>query len=327
MQSPFINDLSMDVSVVIPAFNNQETIARTLSALLAQKYSGKIEVIVVDDNSFDSTRKILSDYSVIKIFNEKNLGLAKSLNKGILTARHEIIVTLHADTIPVNSNWLEQLVSPLSDFNVVATCSTQFPPSSQKRKLTIWEKMVYSKLRAHQAFNNKADAYKKGTLQEIGLFDEKTYRTAGEDEDLCFRLKSRKKLLEGTSAFVIHDHYFYVRNGDGVLKQILRKEYSFGRAGGALRRKYPKHRLGSYIYPKPKSFANDGLFRFILCMGALVPYVQLVFIPLLFATGSVNVTKIVRDQKYLTILYPFFNVLRFYSYSAGYAAGLAIGRQ
>jgi glycosyltransferase involved in cell wall biosynthesis len=322
-----MNDLLMNVSVVIPTFNNQDTIARTLSALMAQKFSGKIEVIVVDDNSFDCTRKILSDYSVIKIFNEKNLGLAKSLNKGILVAKHEIIVTLHADTIPVNSNWLEQLVSPLSDFKVVATCSTQIPPAFQIRKLTVWEKMIYSKLRAHQAFNDKADAYKKETLQEIGLFDEKTYRTAGEDEDLCFRLKSRKKIIEGTSACVVHDHHFSVRKGNGVLKQILRKEYSFGRAGGALRRKYPKHRLGSYIFPKPTSFANDGLFRFILCVGALIPYVQLVFIPLLFVTGSVKVTKIVRDQKYLTILYPFFNVLRFYSYSVGYATGLAIGRQ
>jgi glycosyltransferase involved in cell wall biosynthesis len=322
-----MDELLMDVSVVIPAFNNQETIARTLNALLAQKYTGKVEVIVVDDNSFDGTRKIISEYSVIKIFNEKNLGLAKSLNKGILSATYEVIVTLHADAIPVNSNWLEQLVTPLVDDNVAATCSTQTPPDSQIRKLTIWEKMVYSKLSAHQAFNDKADAYKKAILQEIGLFDEQTYRTAGEDEDLCLRLKFNKKILQGTQASVVHDHYFRACKGNGVLKQILLKEYSFGRAGGALRRKYPKHRPGSYIFPKSKSFANDGLFRFSLCLGALIPYVQLVFIPLLFATGAMNVTSVVQKQKNLALLYPFFNVLRFYTYSVGYVAGLTMGRQ
>ena len=318
----------MNVSVVMSAYNSQKTVCEVLDALASQKYEeGQIEIIVIDDCSKDHTRELVKKYPVTTVFNQENLGLANSLNKGISLSKHEIIVTLHADTIPTTPTWLEQLVTPLTDPNVAAACSLQIPPNSHRRQLTVWEKMLYTKLGPHNALNDKADAYRKSTLKEIGMFDGETFRTAGEDEDMGLRLRMHKKIVKGTKAKVIHDHYFNCQSNMCFLKKILRKEFSFGRAGGALRRKYPRYKPGSYIFPNPKPFTHDGLFRVSLCIGALIPYFQLVFIPLLIGVASIGITTLVKENKRLLILYPFFNILRFATYTIGYITGIIKRKQ
>ncbi len=320
------NPSEMNVSVIIPAYNNQQTVYAVLDALLSQKYEcGKVEIIVVDDCSKDDTGKIIETFPVTYVSNQKNLGLAKSLNRAILLSKHDVVVTLHGDTLPVNSSWLQQLVSPLKDPNISATCSIQFTPRLDQRPATIWEKMLYMTQNKHLALNDKADAYKKTVLKEIGLFDEETFRTAGEDEDLALRLTLARKTILGTKAEVIHNHYF-VNNGIGILKKILKREYSFGMAGGALRRKYPLYKPKSYILPQSASFTSDGLIRVALCIGASIPYVQMLFIPLLLIAASNGITKLKKEKK-LLILYPFFNICRFTMYAFGYIVGLIKGKQ
>lgn len=318
----------MNVTVIIPSYNNQETISVVLESLLNQKYEeGRIEIIIIDDCSTDNTKQQIEQYPVKKISNGKNLGLAKSLNKAISLAKHSIIVTLHSDTVPSNPEWLEQLVSPLTNSEVAATCSMQTPPNHNQRKLAIWEKMLYTKQKPHNALNNKADAYQREVFNEIGLFDDATFRTAGEDEDLALRLRMQKKIVRGTRAQVIHNHHFSDKNKTSILKRILEKEFTFGKAGGALRRKYPYYKPGSYIFPLPKPFIHDGLFRVTLCIGALIPFLQLIFIPLLIITSLVGVSTLTKENKKLIILYPFFNILRYAIYTIGYLIGAIKGKQ
>lgn len=233
----------MNVSIVVPAYNNQETICAVLESLLSQEYEeGKIEILVIDDCSKDNTRALMNKYSVSTILNQGNLGLANSLNKGISLSKHEIIVTLHADTIPTSARWLKELVNPLKDPKITVTCSLQLPPQASQRSLTALEEMLWGKLRPHNALNDKADAYRRSILEEVGMFDGETFRTAGEDEDMALRLRMHKKIVKGTEAEVIHDHYFDCRSNTCFLKKILRKEFSFGTASGALRRKFPLHK-------------------------------------------------------------------------------------
>ena len=52
------------ISVIVPAFNVESTIIRTLDSILAQTYP-EIEVIVVDDGSTDGTGKIIDIYTYI----------------------------------------------------------------------------------------------------------------------------------------------------------------------------------------------------------------------------------------------------------------------
>ncbi|HHT9153402.1 MAG TPA: glycosyltransferase family A protein, partial [Candidatus Hypogeohydataceae bacterium YC40] len=69
------------ISVVIPAYNAEKTIGKTLEACLNQDYAGKIEIIVVDDGSTDGTAKEVKRYPVKYIYQE-NAGPASARNRG-----------------------------------------------------------------------------------------------------------------------------------------------------------------------------------------------------------------------------------------------------
>lgn len=86
----------MNISVVIPAFNEQQTIEDVVRRTLAQG----VEVIVVDDGSVDDTAAILRNLPVTLLRNEENSGKAASLWRGMREARNRgaaAVITLDAD--------------------------------------------------------------------------------------------------------------------------------------------------------------------------------------------------------------------------------------
>ena len=90
------------VSVIIPAYNEQLVIEKTIESLLASTYPC-FEIIVVDDGSGDHTSEVVRNrYSIdnrIRLFTKENGGKAAALNFGLRYARGEIIVALDADTL------------------------------------------------------------------------------------------------------------------------------------------------------------------------------------------------------------------------------------
>ena len=100
------------VSVIIPVFNAEKTIASTISSALFQTYDN-FEIILVNDKSTDNTLKILKDTNDkrLRIINlRKNSGAAKARNTGISAAKGDFIAFLDADDL-WNSDKLEvQLV-------------------------------------------------------------------------------------------------------------------------------------------------------------------------------------------------------------------------
>lgn len=94
------------VSVVIPAYNEEEFISRTLESLLCQD-DHDFELIVVDNNSSDKTKVIAKKYGA-KIINEKRQGVIFSRQTGFLSAKGKIIATTDADTI-LPGHWISTI--------------------------------------------------------------------------------------------------------------------------------------------------------------------------------------------------------------------------
>jgi cellulose synthase/poly-beta-1,6-N-acetylglucosamine synthase-like glycosyltransferase len=90
------------VSVLLPAYNEAKVIGRTLSTLLATDYPGPIEVVVVDDGSTDGTAAIVQAAADrdprLRLINQSNQGKAAALQHGMGGVRHDIVITLDADT-------------------------------------------------------------------------------------------------------------------------------------------------------------------------------------------------------------------------------------
>lgn len=87
----------MDISIIIPAYNEEEMLPNTLNALRCTPLPGKTEVIVVDDGSKDFTRAVAGIWADQVIALDANHGKGFALSKGLEKAKGENILFLDAD--------------------------------------------------------------------------------------------------------------------------------------------------------------------------------------------------------------------------------------
>lgn len=91
-------------SVIIPAYNSEDTITSCIESVVIKNYSSlsKTEIIIIDDFSKDQTynrlKKLKTKYPILKIFkNKRNYGVSYTRNRGIKLARGEYIIFLDSD--------------------------------------------------------------------------------------------------------------------------------------------------------------------------------------------------------------------------------------
>ena len=114
------------LSIVIPAYNEASGISKTLDSILAQQYTENFEVIVVDNNSTDTTAAIAKSYADrlnLKVLHEPQVGRGAARAAGFAAASGSIICSTDADTI-VPSDWLIKITEPLSGPGIVAVAGT-----------------------------------------------------------------------------------------------------------------------------------------------------------------------------------------------------------
>lgn len=90
----------MKISIIIPTFNYDKYIARAIRSCIEQSVpKTDFEIIIINDDSGDSTKYILESYGhwIQVIENSENKGLPYSRNRGIMSATGEYIVNLDAD--------------------------------------------------------------------------------------------------------------------------------------------------------------------------------------------------------------------------------------
>lgn len=99
------------ISVVIPAYNEEKFIYKTLESLQKQNYPGQYEVIVINNASTDNTAKIAEKYGV-KVFYEARKGESWAKQLGFEKATGEFIATTDADTL-LPTDWLKKMAEEL----------------------------------------------------------------------------------------------------------------------------------------------------------------------------------------------------------------------
>lgn len=103
------------VSVIIPVFNDADRLARCLKALDGQTYpKDSFEIIVVDNGSSDDVEQAVSNRRRVQLTLESQMSSFAARNKGVATARGEILAFVDSDCIP-SSNWIEMGVRALND--------------------------------------------------------------------------------------------------------------------------------------------------------------------------------------------------------------------
>jgi len=118
--------MNLRVTVVIPAYNEAETIGMLLEALVHQVTKYTFEVIVVDNASTDQTAAAARKFDKqlhLKVITEPISGRGAARAAGFAVARGDIILSTDADT-SVPPDWIERLVSTLEDSGAVAVAGT-----------------------------------------------------------------------------------------------------------------------------------------------------------------------------------------------------------
>ena len=116
------------ISVIVPAFNVESTIIRTLDSILAQTYS-EIEVIVVDDGSADETGKVIdiyaSQHKQVMVTHTKNQGVTAARLAGVTQASGEWIGFVDGDD-EIESDMYELLLKNAEQYGAdIAHCGYQ----------------------------------------------------------------------------------------------------------------------------------------------------------------------------------------------------------
>ena len=113
------------VSVVIPAYNEEEYIGPCLESLAWQETKYPFEVLLIDNNSTDKTVKIAQGFKKklnIRIINEPVQGRGMARYRGFEEAQGDVIFSTDADTI-LPQDWIERFMKYFEDADVVAVTS------------------------------------------------------------------------------------------------------------------------------------------------------------------------------------------------------------
>ncbi len=134
------------VSIIVPAYNEEVTIAATVTSLEASAYPD-FEVIVVDDGSTDGTasvvRRLMSAGRAprTRLVSQVNGGKPAALNTGIAEADHDLLAMVDADTT-FEPDTLSALVAPMTD-PAVGAVSGNTKVANRRRLLGLWQHIEY----------------------------------------------------------------------------------------------------------------------------------------------------------------------------------------
>ncbi len=110
------------VSIIVPAYNEELNILRTIESLLYQKYPN-LEIICIDDGSTDSTwiklQSIYGNEPRVRLFHKENGGKASALTYGIVQSLREYVVCIDGDT-QLDHSAIENIIPYFSDAEIGA---------------------------------------------------------------------------------------------------------------------------------------------------------------------------------------------------------------
>jgi glycosyltransferase involved in cell wall biosynthesis len=183
------------VSVVMSVFNNESYIREAVDSILNQTFKD-FEFIIINDGSTDRTREILSSYTDerIRLFDQENRGLTRSLNRGLSLANGSYIARMDGDDISEPERFAEEVrfLDQNEKMGLVGTFAYRMDEqgrivSLSKYKTTTEE--IREDLWADCSFCHPSVMFRKICTDEVGMYREKV--GPSEDYDLWFRITER----------------------------------------------------------------------------------------------------------------------------------------
>jgi glycosyltransferase involved in cell wall biosynthesis len=171
---------SPKVSVVIPAFNAEVTIAETLRSVRAQTH-GDLEIIVVDDGSTDRTCELVEEHAAedarVRLISQRNSGVAAARNAGAAESNGEFLAPLDADDVWYPNKierQVEQFAAGDTDLGLVYTWSAIIDAESkvvEQRMPSIAGWVLPQMARRNFIGNASSPLIRMSAFHKVGRYD------------------------------------------------------------------------------------------------------------------------------------------------------------
>ena len=183
------------ISVVIPLYNKEKAIVKTIDSVLNQTYSN-FELIIVDDGSKDNSLQVVQSIedSRLRIIHKENGGVSSARNRGIREAKGDYIALLDGDDL-WEPTFLEEQIRLIHDFPNAGMwgVNTAFIKHGKKQK---WEQGMGDGFRGYvenyfgtthnDLYCSSSVVIRKEVFAVAGYFDERI--SSSEDLDMWFRI-------------------------------------------------------------------------------------------------------------------------------------------
>ena len=280
------DDASMPVAVLIPAYNEEKVIARTIASVLNSTYKN-VRAIVIDDGSKDRTAEIAREQFAneiragrLVVLSKPNGGKAHAANFGLQHVTEEVFVAIDADTV-IHSEAIAYLVPHFRDSQVAAVAGNA-KVGNRVNTWTRWQALEYI---TSQNFERRAlntvnavsvvpgaiGAWRTAAVSGVGLYP---VDTVAEDADLTmsllqagYKVHYEDRALAYTEAPI---------NAGGLMRQRFR--WSFG-----ILQAVWKHR-GAFLRRRALGWiALPNIVIFQIMLPLVSP-----FIDVMFAVGAIS---------------------------------------
>src|SRR6185437_10188350 len=182
-------------SVVLPAYNSERFLHEAIESILAQSYTD-FELIVIDDCSKDGTWRVIQEFAsrdprVVALRNDRNLNLAKTLNRGIQAARGKYIVRMDHDDVS-RKDRLERQIAYLEahpEVGIVGSTMQIIDEQGRpvgKRRYNASDAEIRRKIFRYSPFCHPSIVMRKDVVERAGLYDHRF--NPAEDYELYFRI-------------------------------------------------------------------------------------------------------------------------------------------
>lgn len=183
------------ISVVVPLYNKEKAIAKTIDSILNQTYSD-FELIVVDDGSKDNSLQAVQAFndSRLRVIHKENGGVSSARNCGIKEAKGDFIALLDGDDL-WEQTFLEEQIKLMHDFPEAGMwgVNTAFIKGGKFYK---WQQGMPEGFRGYvenffgthhnDLFCSSSVVIHREVFEKVGYFDERV--SASEDLDMWFRI-------------------------------------------------------------------------------------------------------------------------------------------
>jgi len=221
------------VSIVIATYNRAQVLESTIRNIWLQDYT-PVELVVVNDGSSDATLEILqklqSQNSFVVVHNDRNLGLQRSLNIGMLKARGKYIARIDDHDKWIDPAKLSKQVSVMEKNPEVGVVGTGYQAGRKSMQNPLSDKAIRKQILMRSPFCHVSVLMRKSVVNKVGGYDETL--PYSEDWDLWLKMGKHSDFvnLPDVTTLIAEDHLslsqdYYLKQIP-INRQIVQRYYS-----------------------------------------------------------------------------------------------------